>query len=107
VVTKEERVTENQNPANVDSDQVATQGITPAGQQALDANAGTPLYDGLQEPKAPEDDEEAQPVASHNVFEQNAANAGESNTDNVYPVDGDDQASIDAAVRKHHETHGA
>lgn len=102
----------NQANPNVDSDQVSTQDVTPAGQQVPAANegdSGTPLYDGLQQPQGPTDeetDEEAQ-VASHNVFEQNAAQSTGSNTDNVYPVDADNQASIDEALRKHHEAHGA
>jgi hypothetical protein len=110
---KEEPKVTDPNQQNVDDSQVSTQDVTPAGQQVPAANepaqgdAGTPLYDGLQEPKSPDEDEDAQ-VASHNVFEQNKQPADpNSTTDNVYPVDADDPASIEAALRKHHEAHGA
>jgi hypothetical protein len=110
VVTEEEDTLNDASQAqpNVDSDQVSTQNVAAAANvpPANEGDAGTPVYDGLQEPKGPEDEEE-QPVASHNVFEQNQTAADGSVSPGVYAVDGDNPASIDEALRKHHEAHGA
>lgn len=56
-------------------------------EHVADDEVGTPLFDQAQVPQAPKVD---QPHG-----------------ENVIPVDGDDPASIEEAVRKHHESHGA
>src|SRR5690348_17901319 len=97
-----------QEQQNVDSDQVATQPVAPTASQVPAANetdSATPLYDGMQKPAGEETDPDAE-MASHNVFDQNQT-ATTGSTENVIPVDGDDPAAIEEALKKHHEAHGA
>lgn len=57
---------------------------------APDQEVGTPLYGQGPAPQAPDE-------------ESNQGTAGE----NVYPVDADNPASVEEALRKHHESHDA